>query len=256
MSEKFILLSSQRTGSAFLEQSLTSHSKVRCDGEVLLGYGGLHQSLPPRLLKKYRRLRTLWQAIASGAMINPIKTMEDSWKRRTHETAMGFRLMYNQIERDPRVRLYLSGLSDIKVINLRRRNLLKQFVSLKLMHNQTKFGRRAAHTYDITESVKIQICPSEAVSYIEKIKKHREKYKLFFSNLESIEVDYEDMIIGSRLNPEISNTICDFLNVTRETLTCIQKKINPNTLDKFVINHRELIDYVSKSGCGGESDHG
>lgn len=180
MNNKFILLSSQRTGSAFLEECLNSHGGIKCSGEVLIGYGGDYKKMPPKFLKKHRRLRTLWQALFSGAILNPIGTIERSLLTSPDSTVAGFRLMYNQIERDLRVKQYLEKITDVKIILLHRRNILKQFVSLKLMHNQTKYGRYSAHVFEKQNTVKIRIEPSEAVSYINEINMQRKKYRNFF----------------------------------------------------------------------------
>ncbi len=58
--KKFIILSSQRTGSGYLQESMDSHPDITCYGEILIGYGGSYRKMPPPVLKKHRRLRTLW----------------------------------------------------------------------------------------------------------------------------------------------------------------------------------------------------
>ncbi len=123
------------------------------------------------------------------------------------------------------------------------------------MHDQTKHGRFSAHVYEKPETVTLRVDPSEAVFYIKRIQTQRQKYKQFFSGLESIDIDYEEMVAGSGLKPQISEAICDFLNVDRSSLISTYVKSNPAKLDEFVINYKELIDFVSNSGCGGDSDY-
>ena len=162
---RFILLSSQRTGSGYLEQCLDSHPEVVCGGEILLGYGGLYSRLPPTILYGHRRLRTLYQAIASGALVSPYKTINDFCAAAGSAQAVGFKLMYNQISRDCRVKKFLKSEHIPLVIHLQRKNLLKQYVSIKIMRDQAKYGRATAHVYESQRPVSIVIDPSDALRF-------------------------------------------------------------------------------------------
>jgi hypothetical protein len=251
MSTKFLLLSSQRTGSAFLEQCLNSHEEIKCRGEVLLGYGGDYKKLPPRFLKKYRRTRTLWQSICSGALIDPMNCIDSHLTIPNGYSAAGFRLMYNQIERDFRVKRHLEQISDVKIVLLQRKNILKQFVSLKLMHNQSKYGRFSAHVFEKQNIIKVRINPSEAIEYMNKIHLQKERYRKFFANLEMLEINYEDMIGTGGLNETSSASLCSFLDVKKTPLISKQVKMNPSNLQDIIINYDELMNAVEKYNLSG-----
>ena len=187
--KKFIILSTQRTGSAFLEQCINSHEDIVCHGEILLGYGGHYTDLPPKWLKSHRRLRTLWQAIASGAFLYPKKTMEMTWNTKSPQEWRGFRLMYNQINRNPRVMHYLNNHTEIKVIHLQRRNLLKQYISLYLMHNQSRYGRYEAHVTKKPSQIKVRVDQNKALNYFRSVEKTRNNILLKFKEFERLDVE-------------------------------------------------------------------
>ena len=93
----FILLSSQRTGSAFLEQCLNSNKEIHCSGEILLGYGGSYNKLPPKLFINIEDLEHYGRLYLVGLLF-PIKSIENTWKISPYVKHIGFRLMYNQIK--------------------------------------------------------------------------------------------------------------------------------------------------------------
>lgn len=243
----FFLLSSQRTGSAFLEQCLNSHINVLCQGEILLGYGEFYHGFPPAILRRYRRLRTLWQAVSSGAILNPKKTMESCWGSKSSEECKAFRLMHNQIQRDYRVKRYLKDLLNVKIIHLRRRNLIKQYVSLELMHNQSKYGRFSAHVTTQPELVKINIDSSKALAYINKIYDQRKESLTLMEHLDYIELDYEDIIRGGALSEEAVSTLADFLDVQDDRMVSSQVKMNSSNLREVIANFSELELFFESS---------
>ena len=174
---------------------MNSHENIVCHGEILLGYGGQYTDLPPDWLKPHRRLRTLWQFIASGAFFHPKKTMEMTWNTKFPQEWRGFRLMYNQINRDPRVMHYINNHTDIKVIHLQRRNLLKQYISLYLMHNQSRYGRYEAHVTKKTSQIKVGIDPSKALKYFSSFENTKKNTLLKFEKFEKLNIFYEEMVV-------------------------------------------------------------
>lgn len=238
--KKFILLSSQRTGSGYLEQCLDSHPDVVCGGEILLGYGGLYHRLPPDGLSGFRRLRTLHQAIASGALIAPGKTINDFFGAFIDAEAVGFKLMYNQISRDWRVRKYLKSEPIPLVIHLKRKNLLKQYASIKIMRDQAKYGRATAHVYESQKPVSIVLDPDEAVRFCRTSNDRSMSAIHFFETASICDVYYEDMVSHDGLNPQVSELICDFLGVESRRLFSPQVKGNSDRLVDVIENYDEV----------------
>lgn len=245
--QPFILLSSQRTGSAFLEQCLNSNKEIHCSGEILLGYGGSYNKLPPKLFLKHRRFRTLWQALFSGAAFFPIKSIENTWKINPDVEHIGFRLMYNQIQRDFRVKKYIKNLNNVNIIHLKRKNLLKQFVSLKLMHNQSKYGRHSAHVTKRPPLVSIKINHKEAIKYIETILLQRKNSLKLVNHLNILSINYEDMIGSKGLNNDISNKISSFFQINDQSYASNQVKMNSSNLKNLITNYDELEEVFKKS---------
>lgn len=248
MTTPFIVLSSQRTGSKYLEQCLNSHPNINCSGEILLGYGGHYKKLPPKALKKYRRARTLWQAIASGAMLFPKHFIDTAFSPEGEDvTAAGFRLMYNQIDRDPRVLPHIQSTVDLKVVHLFRQNLLKQFVSLKLMHDQAKHGRFQAHSFKSSKAVKINVPPHEAIRFIQNVIEAREKHELSFSKFPIMRVNYEDIVSADK-GEIIKKEIASFLGAPQLSMKSDQVKMNPSSLHEYVTNMDEISQVFKENG--------
>jgi len=242
MACQFIVLSSQRTGSTYLQQCLTTHPALLCRGEILLGYGGTYSNLPTKLLRRFRRLRTLWQGLASGALLFPGRAIQDALYSEIPDEiqGIGFRMMYNQMERDRRVLPELKKIENLKVIHLCRQDKLKQFVSLKLMHDQARYKRFTAHVTSGVEPVCIRIDPEEATSFIRKVEAEHTHYSKVFQQFECLEIKYEEMIGESGLNQAASKAICDFLQVPVAPMLSKQVKMNPDDLSQTVQNFDEL----------------
>ncbi len=226
-----------------------SHPEVVCHGEILIGYGGRYRKMPPKVLKPYRRVRTLWQAVMSGALLFPRRTIDNTLCDTTVLSgAVGFRIMYNQMARDPRVLPHLQAFGKLKVIHLYRENLLKQFVSLRLMHAQQRHRRDSAHVYTPPPIARARINPQEAMRFVEEMQRQRAYYSNVFSKFQTYEVKYEDMISTSGLNVAIQSGLCDFLQVSNVTMNSRQVKMNPAHLSDFVANYDELASALQAAG--------
>ncbi|MEL7336087.1 MAG: hypothetical protein AAFN70_07815, partial [Planctomycetota bacterium] len=94
---KCMILTSQRSGSVFLQKYLNSHPDICCHGEILLGLGGPCGSVPPRFLDRNRRARLAWAWLFSGAAFFPERVVERTLDSSPESAAIAFRGMYNQL---------------------------------------------------------------------------------------------------------------------------------------------------------------
>jgi len=148
-----IILTTQRTGSTFLTDCLRSHPDIECAGEILNGdpdeprpsYRGPFKDV----LKAYRYAR-------SGAWL------ADRWIRSFYARGSAqvrcFKAMYNQLSR-PLAMRYFHENPEVRVIHLRRENLLKVHVSTLLMSK-----RRNVQTRSPTDPVWIRVDPGQAIA--------------------------------------------------------------------------------------------
>ena len=245
-----IVLTSQRTGSVFLQQCLDSHPQVRCYGEILLGYGGLSDRLPPAFLKRHRRLRTLWQYVMSGAAIRPVRTMDRIFESVPEADVVAFRVMYNQMDRDRRVAPYLTRDESLKVVHLVRDDAVRQYVSLHLMHNQAKLGRYEAHTKSKLPPKPLPIDPQAALRGMRLFEQKKQEYRDRFSAHPMLEISYESMIEDGQMTADACDRLCGFLEVEPQQLTASIVKMNPSELSQMISNYDEFAEVIGASEFG------
>jgi hypothetical protein len=128
-------LTTQRTGSTFLVTCLNSHPEVCCLGELLAGSRLFHV---PDLLYQSRYRTKAYRYLRSGAWY-PTRMMRrflDKGRIGAMDLGlrpvMAFKVMYNQI-RLPWTLDFLRKRTEIRVLHLRRNNLLKAYVSNMLL---------------------------------------------------------------------------------------------------------------------------
>jgi LPS sulfotransferase NodH len=160
-----ILLTTQRTGSTFLIESLNSHPQIETRGELLIGVPEKRQILTKGRL---RPLAKFWRFARSGAWM-PRRHIERFFNEGKAPVRL-FKAMYNHLS-NPLALNYLRDCTDIRVLHLRRHNVLKMHVSRKLMDS----GKRVQSWKPIA-GAQIRIDPTEA---LESMRRARRQYQHF-----------------------------------------------------------------------------
>jgi LPS sulfotransferase NodH len=147
---RFVLLSTQRTGSTWLVSLLDSHPQIRMYGELFhkesapLPYG--QQDF--RRFSEFRgQEETGWR---SGRPFVTAHYLSELFGREGAE-AVGFKLMYNQVARLPEV-VALLRLQRARVLHLIRENLLDVVVS-----RETMLRRGVAHVSEQLPATETQV---------------------------------------------------------------------------------------------------
>ncbi len=231
-----IILTTQRSGSTFLVSCLRSHPEVECAGEILNGQPD--DPLPAyrgpfrQTLKGIRILRTgAWRA----------GTFMDAYFRRGKAKVRCFKAMYNQLAR-PFAARYLVGNEDIRVMHLRRHNLLKVHVSTLLMNKRTQLQATAP-----TETVWIDVDPQKAIASMRKARDRYESYDRAFQRHPRLQLSYENLIDRDGITEDTRSRICDFLDIAQLPMTSPLVKLNPESLRDMVTNYDELADAISRT---------
>lgn len=231
-----VILTTQRTGSTFLVECLGSHPEIHCAGELLNGQPD-SPIPPPRgpfryVIKGVRIART-------GAFLPHFRL--EQFYRRGDTPVRCFKAMYNQLARPFALR-YLVAHREIRVILLRRENLLDAHVSTLLMQKR--------HELQATKPVAplwIRVDPARAVAAMRKAEARRRFYEALFAGHRRLPVSYESLFDGSRLQAETGRRICDFLDVARRPMESRIIKLNPRSLREMVINYDELAESLARS---------
>lgn len=231
---KAVILTSQRSGSTFLQGCLDAHPSIRCYGELLVG-GNLEVPMPLRrrrlLTKAYRYLKIrAW---------NPVSIM-DRYYAGNEAPVVVFKAMYNHLN-IPRARKYLINHNEIRVIHLRRENLLKQYVSKLLLTAKREQGWMP-HTDRAIAVVSVRVSPTRAIEAMRRVREAFLEYERLLDRAghRRIELVYERLFNGATLSTEAWIKIGELLEIEPATTSSELIKMNPNELRPMVENYDEL----------------
>ena len=225
-----VILTTQRTGSSSLVECLASHPDIECAREILEGQP---DDLSHVYRGPFRRVAKLYRILRTGAWL-PTQRIESYFAGGTAKVRM-FKVMYNQLERPFALR-YLLEHDDVRIIHLRRRNLLKVHVSALLMPMRRELQASAP-----VEPIRIHVDPARAVASMRKAKARYELYEKIFERHPRIAVAYESLFNGQELQPETGRKICQFLGVEPRPMRSTLVKVNPESLRDIVTNYDELF---------------
>lgn len=231
-----ILLTTQRTGSTFLIECLNSHPDIEAGGELLIGAPPSFQ-LQPITKGRLRPLAKLWRFMRSGAWM-PRRHMDDFFEGGEARVRL-FKAMYNHIS-NPITLGYLRDRTDIHVLHLRRHNLLKMHVSRKLMGS----GKRV-QSFKPVDGAHVQIDPVAALADMRSVHSQYQHFEEIFSAHPRLQLVYEDLISQQTIDPNVSDSICDFLGIQRAVMKSRLVKMNPDPLSKIVTNYNELAEAIA-----------
>jgi LPS sulfotransferase NodH len=179
----FVILASQRTGSSYLQTLLSACPGITCCGELFA--------------RKLSRRRQVLEK--QGLMIPPVRRWQSAAQylehvyfpaATEHGKAAGFKLLYEQplYLHSLRWRDIFSYIRDrrVKVIHLRRRNLLDRYVSLCLARQEKKFGRGL---YQGTVELTKQGCLRD----FRECESLQARYARLLSGGDILHIDYEEL---------------------------------------------------------------
>ena len=226
--QKFIILSSPRSGTHMLRSSLLNHPDIVVHHELFNIYQGFFHPYPLdthalTILNDYAFLCP--QNMRAVGL--PIHEDEPSDKKAPHW------LDAWQI---------LKEMSDLKIIHLSRRNLLKRKISEEMAailrqwtlypHNQPRKG-----------VVRIKsIIPQMLEKHFQTMNERYDHYHEFFSSQEKIQVVYEDLCNNYE---SVMRDIQSFLDVTQASLSTSTQKRPSYSLREIITNYDELKSYFS-----------
>lgn len=231
-----VILATQRTGSTFLVGCLRSHPEIECSGEILNG-------APDVPIQTYRGPLKLflkgWRIAKTGSWM-PGRRL-DAFYGRGSAKVRCFKIMYNHLSR-PFVLRYILENEDVRVMHLRRHNLLKVHVSTLLMDK-----RREVQATAPEETVWIRVNPAKAIASMRKARALCESFDKTFERHPLLQIAYENLFDRKYLQAETCRRICDFLGVRQHRMESQLVKLNPESLRDMVINYDELEDAISKT---------
>lgn len=192
---RFVLLSTQRSGTSWCMERIASHPDVAGYGEVLLRTADGWSDWPPGAEDRpfyttYRRERG-WKGSRFRDHTELFRYLDYLYEPRHKLRAIGFKLMYDEARPYPEVLAYMK-LRRVRVLHLVRENLLDLVLSREAMTH-----RRFVHarSEEQRESVKVHVDTTDLVSRLVVVENQRRfaQRVLRALRLRAYEFTYEDL---------------------------------------------------------------
>ncbi len=231
---KFLIISTQRSGSTWMTDLLNSHPNVRMYTELFLKKG--------RGFPDWGRYKDLvyWNTYRSGlkgwGSIRPFsifKYLDEVFDSTADDTASGFKIMYAQLYRYPEIVLYMI-IHKVKIIHLVRWNTLDSVLS-----RITMAIKKTAHNIDDSiQDIQIILEIKKTVNEISKLERQKRLASkiLKILRLPYLQICYEDVVEDSC----VVNSSLEFLNIDILELKSDYKKLNKLPYCERIINYDEF----------------
>jgi len=208
---KVIVLSRSRTGSNLLINLLNSHPNICFYGEV------------------FRDM----QNQTFDHIYNSVFSAKPFFIK-----VVGFKIFYyhpeDQDSKDVWERLINE--KDLKVIHLKRKNILRTLISRKIAEENNFWTQNSKHNN--ISNKQISLGREECRTFFGKTKNWEQQYDKLFKDHPKIEVFYESLV--SSLTKEELGRIQSFLGVEVKNLKTNLQKQNPENLDDLIVNFDNL----------------
>lgn len=228
---RFVIISSHRSGSNYLSSLLSSHPNIMSIGEVYNpsvlfadpGQPKLHEN---RLAKLVRDMAPVWFVKHGIYRTYPSRIQ-----------AVGFRYFYLHAQGKFKPVLdYLREEKSIRVIHLKRKNLLRSYWSL-LAAQQTGVWTVPSLSARTQPPVRLDLEPDACTAYFTTMERYMSVFDTHFADHDVLEVTYEGLV--SRLDRE-QERLAAFLGIPTRSLSASTKKLNDKPLRSLISNFPAL----------------
>ena len=228
---KFVVISTQRTGSTLLIKLLDSHPAVLCAGEIFFPASGSEYAIRPYVEQSAgRKLRH--QILRSKF----VKTFLDEFYAQDGFGAIGFKYMYSQARHIPRcypsVLRYIED-NKIPVIHGVRKNSLRVMLS--------RLSSKSSGVYRTTTPVKsrpIYVPVDTLARELSRLQEEDSKWEKKLSGLPYMQVDYESLVSNRAVEEK---RLLDFIGIEYQgALTSPFQKVGANNIQTVIENYNEV----------------
>jgi len=215
---KFVVITRSRTGSNLFMSLLSSHPNINAHGEI---FSELHN----------QSCQKIWR----NTFVN-----KHRWIK-----YVGFKIFYHHPldSIDKNVWQYLEQDNSIKIIHLKRENILRAHISDLIAQKTNKWTKDDLQNTSI-ENRKINVNIDECLNMFDKVKRWEKKTYECFQNHPYIELTYEELT--SNLEYEMSE-IFNFLKIKNKNVYSKLKKQNPEKTEELVLNFKDLKNALIKN---------
>ena len=233
-----MVLSTQRSGSTWVVDMLTSHPRVVAYSELFMHGGqgtpqwGQEQDLP------------YWQTFIAdkggGRLTRPYwlwRYLGSTLDERPGVDAIGFKLMYSQLTRIARPLTPALWLKRVRIIHLMRRNALDVVLSREA--GEARHGVLHAREGQPIESVRVQLRTDDLLKRLTAHERQIEGARVRFKRvgIPYTEVIYEDLVAKEK---EGFDELFRFLDVEPAPVSSSLQKVNPTSHEELLENYGDV----------------
>jgi LPS sulfotransferase NodH len=228
---RFVIVGIARSGSTMLISRLNSHPQALVFGELFRSPDSVGWDIFPFVSYQNRKILSLYES-------DPIRFLKKCVFRRWPGSykAVGFKLFYYQA-RTPQHSIvwdYLVEQPKIRILHIKRRNVLGQYVSLQIAHKTNVWSSSRPGT---SNTQRIQLDVGACLNHFAWVRRLEEDYDTLFKNHEVRTVYYEDIARDARLELD---AVQRFLGLRCETLPGRTARQQTRPLSQVISNYAEL----------------
>ena len=237
MTESFVVLTSARSGSTWLMDTLNRHNRLKALGEQF------NPDLPENVVEG---IPPYVQSEEYLRMMRPFSAFRYIRCHFPGDRPRGFKLLYRQTRRFPETMAYLTLWRD-RIIHLVRRNQLNVLISLAIVYTHLKRWRLLKSDKPPDRDMQIELDPDTIVAELDRkyqIIDMARRY-LHWTRMPHIDVFYKDLLEG----PSAFNPIWDFMEVARpEDLgVTTLKKVQTRSHRAVIANYDDICRALENS---------
>lgn len=225
---RFAIVTTQRSGSTMLGNTLNTHPDVYCYGEPFQ-----KTTRYPWTFESYARSKRRRGALRKVApqLLIP-RYLEVLQIEAPRSVAIGFKLMYNHRKRHPEL-IWMLRRRDYRVIHLVRENVLRSHVSAAIASRR---GVWAAH--ETPDAVTISLDTRSLIRDLDRRMANIELHRRLLNRLTTFEVAFERLVADRRAT---LSAIAEFLGVDAEIeLVTTNAPLASGDFSELVENHAEV----------------
>jgi LPS sulfotransferase NodH len=247
---RFVVLSTQRSGSTWVVDMLTSHPRVVAYSELFMHGGegtpkwGAEQDLPywqtyirDKSGRRPARPYWLWRYLG------------EAFEEREGIDAIGFKLMYSQLTNIVKPLMPALWLKRVRIIHLIRRNALDVVLSKEA--GAARQGVLHAREGEEVEAVRVRLSTDSLMRRLTLHERAIAGARVRFQKvgLPYREVVYEDLVADEQ---DGFASLFEFLGVEPTPVTSSLQKVNPTAHEELIENYGEVREALEGTQFAGQ----
>ncbi|HSD15692.1 MAG TPA: sulfotransferase [Thermomonas sp.] len=240
---RFMIACAARTGSTMLVRTLRSHPRLIVHGEV---WGDRMVGVDGPLGRACEADPTLHASLEAMRFEQPERVLRESFLDAHAAQAAGFKLKYDELVRPQwrEVRRLVEADSDLAIVFLHRRDLLRRYLSHQVVLRQTGITVVAAGgTPPPVAPFAVDI--DDLLRDIAETRRRTREFEAAFAAHPSLHVAYEDLAADPQAQ---CDRVFGFLGVEPAPVRVATEKIVRVAPEALVLNHAEVQAALQAAG--------